>query len=241
LEKEHATLQEEATNLRHQMERMRQEKRSTEDFLQETQQTLQLLQDENEQLVESSKREKLERDREKSESSAVIEGLSGELEQIRRSQTPRTNPLLTVNSTEDDFSTVNIDAVDCCSRVAELENELKKARENIKSLALDNEDLRGQVLQAAHRQGSLLIQKGSGDSKGDISIGDEINRLSEEEVRPKVLASKPMASASLLYATMVFFCCTLLHLLKPSFCYITVALALRCFSTGWLQSAHLGA
>ena len=153
--------------LRSQLERLRADKRTTEENLSDAQLSLASLREERDTLEETCRREQQQR----AERESLIGELHGEVESLRLQCAPpprrATSPLLTVHS---------VDEGGDAAALAALEAQLRTARDEARRLGEENEEL---VLQAQVDQGKRLI---ANMSSGQQSLKLEMDDMTDSEV-----------------------------------------------------------
>ncbi|KAJ9586134.1 hypothetical protein L9F63_020224 [Diploptera punctata] len=170
LELEGASLREECTRLRAQVERLRSEKQTSEEMRGEAESMLDTLRDEVQALREIERRAKDER----IASAQLVEELSREVERLKMEQQKRVSSLEAQSQSElngqlhDDLST----------RLNELQVEVTNLRHQNKNLQETNEELQAQMLTRSLEEGRNLLGVSNGNS-----LAAELEAMSAQEFR----------------------------------------------------------
>lgn len=166
LEKDNAEHKEENFRLRSQLEKLKLEKYACQEQLSETEFALSKLRDEQKRTEDAARRERDDASEERSTSSRVMDALSKELEELRR------------RNTEWERERINaIAGHEMPSRCLELEDQLKKMKEENESLRDSRDELEAQLLSAGIEEGRNLLHSGGN------SLAAELEAMSKDEVK----------------------------------------------------------
>eukprot|EP00095_Tigriopus_kingsejongensis_P009223 maker-scaffold851_size88925-snap-gene-0.22 protein:Tk09223 transcript:maker-scaffold851_size88925-snap-gene-0.22-mRNA-1 annotation:"rab11 family-interacting protein 4" len=183
LEKENTTLHLEATNLRSQLDRLKLEKRTTEDYLLDAQNQLAHLQDEHHHILEARKRETEVSEQDRANKEHLIVELTKEVEHLSTRSSHVGVPL--ASGGEVVLANDPLDALP--SRLGELESEIRTLREERRHMEEKNEELMGQILNKGLEEGkSILIST----DVSKPSIDHEIQEMSENQIRTALKEQK---------------------------------------------------
>jgi len=183
LEKENALLQEEAVGLRAQIERLKTEKQTVEDFLLDAQQSASTLGEENKRLLDARRREQERWEEERAQSKHIVQEMETELVALRQSpgaQGASQSAAAQLNGHQVEEDATSLEAL--VSRLAEMEEQVRQLNEANRTLGKRNEDLECEVLNKRVEQGVRLTQSLAADENGgNVSLGDEMSDTQERE------------------------------------------------------------
>ncbi|XP_059092928.1 rab11 family-interacting protein 4B-like isoform X3 [Tigriopus californicus] len=174
LEKENGKLHQETANLRSTLEKIKLEKRTTEDYLLDAQNSLTQLQDEHNGVLEARKRDQDAFEVERGQSKHLINELTKEVEIL---STRTSHHVGVVNGKGGQI--IEDDPLEVMpSRIKELESEIRNLREDRRHLEEKNEELMGQILNKGLEEGkSILISTDASKP----SIDHEIQEMSDNQ------------------------------------------------------------
>jgi len=171
LEKENAVLQEEAAGLRAQIERLKTEKQTVEDFLMDAQQAASTSGEENKRLMEARRREQERWEEERAQSKHIVQEMEAELMALRQSSSQSNGNGNGHQVEEDAAYSTSVEAL--MSRLSEMEEQVRQLNEANRSLGKRNEDLECEVLNKRVEQGRALVA--ADENGGNVSLGDEMS------------------------------------------------------------------
>ncbi|XP_071040416.1 rab11 family-interacting protein 4B isoform X6 [Parasteatoda tepidariorum] len=162
LQKEYMEMSEESFRLKTQIERLKQEKQDLQNQLYECTTELLNLRDEHHRLQESTRREREEFQTERANSNKLLDELSKELEKHSESagETRLRSPSL----------------LELPAQYRELQQELKKIKDENKLILETNEELNAQLLANSLQEGRTLVSQNSA-----ISLADEFETLTKDD------------------------------------------------------------
>ncbi|XP_059092920.1 rab11 family-interacting protein 4B-like isoform X2 [Tigriopus californicus] len=183
LEKENGKLHQETANLRSTLEKIKLEKRTTEDYLLDAQNSLTQLQDEHNGVLEARKRDQDAFEVERGQSKHLINELTKEVEIL---STRTSHHVGVVNGKGGQI--IEDDPLEVMpSRIKELESEIRNLREDRRHLEEKNEELMGQILNKGLEEGkSILISTDASKP----SIDHEIQEMSDNQIRTALKEQK---------------------------------------------------
>lgn len=174
-EREHRALLEEASSLRGQVEKVRDEKIRVEEQLVEVQNLLSIEQRKLREIEETRLREAEEWRIENDRSRGLVEEMTKEIEELRRNQSEinRKNEDRGIEI-DDGFEVLG----DMSARISELETELRVLREENRHFQESNEELQAQMLNKGLEEGRNLL-----NNQSHNSLAAEFEAMSENEMR----------------------------------------------------------
>jgi len=176
LEKENAVLQEEAAGLRAQIERLKTEKQTVEDFLMDAQQAASTSGEETKRLMEARRREQERWEEERAQSKHIVQEMEAELMALRQSSSQSNGNGNGHQVEEDAAYSTSVEAL--MSRLSEMEEQVRQLNEANRTLGKRNEDLECEVLNKRVEQGRALVA--ADENGGNVSLGDE---MSDTQIR----------------------------------------------------------
>ncbi|XP_013777074.1 rab11 family-interacting protein 4A-like isoform X2 [Limulus polyphemus] len=164
LQQEHLGLKEDVIKLKNHVDRLKQEKSAVQEELAESTSQLISLREEHQKLLERTRREREEINEEKKVNSQLLQQYNIELDELRRfkqenTKQPQTSILLELPV-----------------QYQELEEDMRKLKEENKYLLESNEELQAQILNSRLEQGRTLIHQ------GQESLAVEFDNLSKDQV-----------------------------------------------------------
>lgn len=182
-EREQASSTRELTSLRSQVDRLKTEKSHLEQELFETQQNYTLLQKECSRIEDTFKKTEEQLEKERLDNAHIVEELTRELDAHRaqlqkHSEIAQTDHFESSDVISEDAKGFPISVSIESSRIKELEAELKSLREQTRKLSEEKEDLQAQVINGGVIAGRNVLQ-----TTASLSIADELNNLSEQQIR----------------------------------------------------------
>lgn len=167
------------TVLRSQVDRLKTEKSHLEQELFETQQNNSLLIKERSRIEDTLKKTQEQLEKERADNSHLVEELTRELDAHRLQLQKRSE----ISGESEVIRDLGKDAQGIpisteISRIKELESEVKSLREEARKLSEEKEDLQAQVINGSVIAGQTVLQ-----TAASMSIADELNDLSEQQIR----------------------------------------------------------